>query len=465
MLARVRVVALLAAALFAVAPAAQAAAPTLAVITEHLRTSAQYDDKGAGVTPAQRATINTAISAARAKKRVVRVAILSAAPPDAPLATAATRLRVRLKLQGTIIVALPASVQVASLNVSGKRLAQVRAAADGKGGVAGVRAALTALVAKPAPPVSTTTTTTTPTTSTRPAKASGGGVSKWIYIVAAIVVLGLIVVLVTLRARTRDVRRRGGGSLITGARALLQARLDSLGEMLATTAVGVSEREDLGLSGHHQSAADTVSDVRASIGRLDGPPAFRSAHGRLDDAEWHLGVVQAHLDGAGEPSRPESGHPGRCFFNADHGLATVEIELELPGVRTVSVGICAADAVRLSRGEEPEVGAVTVGRRRLPWAAAPTWYGGWGWGQDDLPSLRYHGQPVFTSRDQLEAFTGSVRVRPAEPDGEPFSRPIGEPVADLINEPDEPVDEAVEPAAPAAPAEQPLDDDDVEPDR
>ena len=180
--------------------------------------------------------------------------------------------------------------------------------------------------------------------------------------------------------------------------------------------MGVSEREDLALTSHHRAAAETVSEVRSSIGRLDGPPAFRAAHGRLDDAEWHLGVVEAHLGQGGEPPRPESGHPARCFFNAEHGLATVEIELELPGVRTVSVGICAADAMRLARGDEPEVGAVMVGRRRLPWAAAPTWYGGWGWGQDDLPSLRYHGQPVFASSSQLDAFavtTGTVsRVRP-----------------------------------------------------
>jgi hypothetical protein len=196
----------------------------------------------------------------------------------------------------------------------------------------------------------------------------------------------------------------------------LQGRLDGLGEVLADTAVGVSEREDPALTNHHRSAAETVAEVRGSIGRLDGPPAFRAAHGRLDDAEWHLGVVQALLDQSGEPPRPESGHPARCFFNAEHGLATVEIELELPGVRTVTVGICAEDAVRLTRGDEPEIGAVTVGRRRLPWAAAPTWYGGWGWGPDDLPSLRYHGQPIFSSTSQLDAFaasTGTVsRVRP-----------------------------------------------------
>ena len=412
---RVRTVLVAAALMFALAPAAQAAAPTLAQITARLRTSAIYTDPAAKVTAAQKASLTAAINAAREKKRVVRAAILAARPSDAPGDTAARRLRARLKLQGTVVVALPNGTQIASINVGGKRLAQAQALVANEGGYAGAHAAIAALTAAVVPTPTTTPTTTTSTTSTS-SSGDSGGIATWIYVVIAVVVIGLVVVLTALRVRTRRVRRRGGGNLIEGARALLQGRLDILGEQLATTAVGVSEREDLSLTSHHRAAAETVSEVRSSIGRLDGPPAFRAAHGRLDDAEWHLGVVEAHLGQGGEPPRPESGHPARCFFNAEHGLATVEIELELPGVRTVSVGICAADAMRLARGDEPEVGAVMVGRRRLPWAAAPTWYGGWGWGQDDLPSLRYHGQPVFASSSQLDAFavtTGTVsHVRP-----------------------------------------------------
>ena len=152
MLGRVRAVALLAAALLAAAPAADAAAPTLAQITARLRTASQYDAPAAKVTKAERTQVNAAIARAAAKKRVVRVAILAVPPPDAPGTTAAPRLRARLKLVGTMIVALPATVQVASLNVSGKRLAQVRGAAQGKGGAAGAVAAIDALLARPAPP-------------------------------------------------------------------------------------------------------------------------------------------------------------------------------------------------------------------------------------------------------------------------------------------------------------------------
>jgi len=438
--------ALLAVALLVLAPAADAAAPTLAEITVHLRTASQYDDAAAKVSPAQRRAVDAAITRAEKAKRIVRVAVLATTPPDAPRDTAAPRLRSRLKLSGTVIVALPTSVQVASLNVSGARLAQVRAAVVGKGGPSGARLAINALLAPPKKPAPTTTTTTQTTPVTAPAKSKSSGLATWIYIAIAAVVVVIAAALVALRARTRRVRRRGGGSLIAGARALLQGRLEGLGEGLAATAVGVSEREDDALTEHHREAADIVSEVRGSIGRLDGPPAFRNAHALLDEAEWHLGVVQSHLDGSGEPPRPEAGHPARCFFNADHGLGSVEIELEVPGVRTVLVGICADDAVRLARGDEPEVGAVTVGRRSLPWAAAPTWYGGWGWGQDDLPALRYHGQPVFTSRAQLDTFSDSVSsprsitVRPAPSDplesSDPSSLEIDAPVARFI--PDEP---------------------------
>jgi hypothetical protein len=433
---------LLALALLVVVPAADAAAPTLATITAHLRSAAQYDDPAAKVSTAQQKAINAAITKAAKRKRILRVAVLSAAPPDAPAETAAPRLRARLKLKGTMIVALPTGIQVASLNVSGAKLAQVRAAVVGKSGPAGARVAITALLAKTiaAPPTTSTATQTTPVTTPIKKKSSGTSMTTIILIAVAAVIVAIALVLTWLRARTRKVRRRGGGTLIAGARALLQGRLEGLGEGLAATAVGVTEREDRTVAEHHATASEIVAEVRSSIGRLDGPPAFRHAHGLLDDAEWHLGVVEAHLEGVAEPPRPEAGHPARCFFDADHGLATVPVELEIPGVRTVTVGICAADAVRLSRAEEPEVGSVSVGRRRMPWAAAPTWYGGWGWGQDDLPTLRYHGAPVFSSRSQLDAigadgsdtgsFPRSITVRPApsEPqDGEPQD---GEPQAD-----------------------------------
>jgi hypothetical protein len=88
----------------------------------------------------------------------------------------------------------------------------------------------------------------------------------------------------------------------------------------------------------------------------------------------------------------------------------------------VHVGVCAEDAVRLGRGQDPDVGVVAVGRRTLPWAAAPTWFGGWGFAQDDLPPLRYLGRPVFARGLTLDSLS-----RPAAPpdDGDEDGEPLG----------------------------------------
>ncbi len=354
-------------------------------------------------------------------------------PRTRPRDTAAPRLRSRLKLNGTVIVALPASVQVASLNVSGARLAQVRAAVAGKGGPAGARLAINALLAPPKKPVdhdhdrrTTTTTATTPVEVEveRPRNLDlhrDRGRRRRDR-----------AVLTALRARTRKVRRRGGGSLIAGARALLQGRLEGLGEGLAATAVGVSEREDRALTEHHREAADIVSDVRASIGRLDGPPAFRNAHAQLDEAEWHLGVVQAHLDGLRRAAAPR----GRATRHAASSTRTTA------SARSRSSSRCPACAPSRSASARPTPSASraatsprsarsAVGRRSLPWAAAPTWYGGWGWGQDDLPGAALPRRSRSSRRARSSTRSAdsvssprSITVRPApsEPRAERPSR-------------------------------------------
>ena len=344
------------------------------------------------MTAAQKASLTAAINAAREKKREVRAAILAARPSDAPGDTAARRLRARLKLPGTVVVALPNGTQIASINVGGKRLAQAQALVANEGGYAGAHAAIAALTAAVVPTPTTTPTTTTPTTSTS-SSGDSGGIATWIYVVIAVVVIGLVAVLTALRVRTRRVRRRGGGDLVEGARALLQGRLDILGEQLATTAVGVSERE-----GPLRSRATTVPRprpcprcARRSDGSTDRPPsARRTAVSTTPSGTW--ASSRLHLGQGGEPPRPESGHPARCFFNAEHGLATVEIELELPGCAP-SPSASAPRTPCASRAGTR--GAVLVGRRRLPGQQRPPGTAAGCWGQDDLPSLRYHGQPVF----------------------------------------------------------------------
>ena len=147
MFRRARVMALLAVALLGLVPAADAAAPTLAQITARLRTASQYDDaRGKGLArPApgdrqQRSRRLRRPSASCASR------CSPAPPPDAPRATAAPRLRSRLKLTGTMIVALPDERPGRLAERVGRAARQVRAAVVGKGGPSGARLAIKALL-------------------------------------------------------------------------------------------------------------------------------------------------------------------------------------------------------------------------------------------------------------------------------------------------------------------------------
>jgi hypothetical protein len=187
---------------------------------------------------------------------------------------------------------------------------------------------------------------------------------------------------------------------ISDGRELLIARGRRVTEALTSLADAVAEREDEGASKQHQRALDVVASARARIGRASGPRVMAKAHEELDEAEWLIGVLGARLDGFVEPLRPRAGLPATCFFDGEHGLATVEVDLEGIAHQRVPVRSCAACAVGLVRGERPRVGSVSMGGRKLPWPSAPRWCGSYAWAIKDLKYLCYDGIPLFAAPER-----------------------------------------------------------------
>ena len=225
------------------------------------------------------------------------------------------------------------------------------------------------------------------------AAAPGGGTGTWVWALAAVGAAVLLFVLVRLRGGLR--RATHSVSDIADGREILIARGRRVTETLTELADIVAEREDEGASKQHARALDVVASARSRIGKVSGPRVMAKAHAELDEAEWLIGVLGARLDGFVEPLRQRNGMPATCFFDGEHGFATVEVDLEGIGLQRVPVRSCAACAVALVRGERPRVGSVQLGGRAIPWPAAPRWCGSYAWTVKDLKHLCYDGTPLF----------------------------------------------------------------------
>jgi hypothetical protein len=80
------------------------------------------------------------------------------------------------------------------------------------------------------------------------------------------------------------------------------------------------------------------------------------------DARYHRAAVIALRDGEPLPQRRDP-----CFFDPRHGPSVQDVAWAPEGGTPRTIGVCAADARRLSAGEQPLVRLVRVGDRWVPW--------------------------------------------------------------------------------------------------
>jgi hypothetical protein len=152
------------------------------------------------------------------------------------------------------------------------------------------------------------------------------------------------------------------------------------------------------LVAHHETGGAKLVAIRRQMAGLFSPRELRTCAIELDIAEWHIQCTEAMLADEVVPPEPGADRPGLCFFTHEHGLGTVEVEVKKPDGSLVPIWLCPENAVALERGEELLVSTVHVGGRRVPWPAAPTYYGAPGWSPDDLPGLEHGGREIWGRR-------------------------------------------------------------------
>ena len=116
-------------------------------------------------------------------------------------------------------------------------------------------------------------------------------------------------------------------------------------------------------------AVDSYDRASRAFDRARRPSELAGVSAALEEGRWAMASAKARLAGEEPPERRQP-----CFFDPRHGPSVRDVGWAPPGGEPRPVPACAADALRVEEGEEPESRAVLVGGRRRPyWSAGPAY--------------------------------------------------------------------------------------------
>ncbi|WP_371479387.1 hypothetical protein [Kitasatospora sp. NBC_00315] len=206
--------------------------------------------------------------------------------------------------------------------------------------------------------------------------SSGGGVP-----VAAIVVpLALLalagggVLLLFRRAGKRKEERRRAE--LDQLRRVVDEDITAFGEELDRLdfSPGAPDADDA-QRGDYTQGLDSYERAKRTMDEAKGPEDVTAVTEALEGGRFALATLAARREGRPLPERRPP-----CFFDPRHGPSVQDTEWAPGGGATRPVPVCAADAVRLASGQEPDIRTVATEHGPQPyWNAGPA-YGPWAGG-------------------------------------------------------------------------------------
>lgn len=161
-------------------------------------------------------------------------------------------------------------------------------------------------------------------------------------------------------------------------RGALDEDITKYGERLSELDLDISTDSKVPIEARHEygRALDLYENAKTFADRAERPTDLRPVTTALEEGRWLLACVDARTKG--EPI-PERRLP--CFFDPGHGPSVEDIEWAPSGGAPRTVPACAADALRIKNGADPETRMVPVGDgERRPYYDAGPAYGGWAGG-------------------------------------------------------------------------------------
>ena len=339
-----------------------AAAQTPDQVAAEVRDRGYWIDPGL---PAAESRISAAVAAA-GNAGVRLFVVLLAEDPAGGATTFADAVLDRIG-DGTVLVLSATAEGMVSLDFDQGQIEKaLEAGYDAGGGDAGYVDAVAASLA--GSPVDTGGGTDT--------GATGGG-SRTGLIVLLVVIGGLVLLVVWA------VRRQGKATTASRQRSLEEARREIKAQLdaMANTILEISDKVSLSDSREDnrylEEAGKTYTEASEAYEGATDLARLEEISGRLDEARWQLDAAAALADGKPVPARPAPEERSACFFDPTHGGPFENAEVRT-AAGTKTVRVCAADAAKLRRGQQPDTRMIEVGGRDVPAAAAPKSYGGGG---------------------------------------------------------------------------------------
>jgi hypothetical protein len=121
------------------------------------------------------------------------------------------------------------------------------------------------------------------------------------------------------------------------------------------------------------AALDRYSRASSALDRARTPQQLAPVAEALEEGRYLMASAQARLAGEQPPERRPP-----CFFDPRHGPSVRDVPWSPDGAgATRDVPACAACAIRVEEGYEPESRQVLVGGRAMPYWMAGPMYGGY----------------------------------------------------------------------------------------
>lgn len=117
---------------------------------------------------------------------------------------------------------------------------------------------------------------------------------------------------------------------------------------------------------HYGRAVEAYERADRAYDTARRPGDLAAVSSALEEGRYEMASAKARLEGREVPERLPP-----CFFDPRHGPSVRNVLWAPPGGEPREVPACAADAVRIESGEEPEQREVLVGGRQTPYWGVP----------------------------------------------------------------------------------------------